>query len=849
MHGLTKRAWRKSGKLVTTSTPGRVYGGVIYNKKPAKPTVDTGGILGTKIPLQPTAGPISPTPGQSLGTKRRQKSPTSKLISEKDIVSYAEGLQEIISALVQKQLASLWNPESFAKMEKKSKVALVAGGDTNIQNKKSKTVPNDSAEVLQSSPEKELGKEKSVAAFAARAVEDLFGLETLEDIHTPQRVQRMAAGITGEQIRLANHRKEVVQGLLAFMRGEIERSVAPGTHVEKRNTQRQINAYVKKHGHAPKDFFELEPTAPANITPTIPLSTVDDVYTFWQLPKESAVAPNAGHDNQGQTRLVLSICLPTKAQPASRADWSWVSVDVGVDNKIVAQYIEGTVLLCLPTLQVRRNKLKASITIDKLSPKKVLDPRIVMSYDWGSKKLLTGALLWQDLDGVIRTSGPEHMFVFQARKYVAKDYQRQMRAQYLRAKIVKYQANMEGTTSLVEKARLGRKIEKYTEDAAHIDTKRRNANKELARLAACWVVSQALAYGAGMVVIENLDAMEPAFDKKQRNKLSQLIRGMLRDALKTACEQAGIIFGEVNPDYTSKICFTCGSWLKFKTAPNGKTGRAWAVCAQCGLSCDRDYNAAVNIGTRELRTPGTGKTRTYTGHEPNSYPGDLGGVQVKRIRHGQKIPSKRTSKIHKVRKIRVRTRAGAPVQPGRVEQNNIVANPGQTTKDSTAAVVPEVSATSTKNVTAKTSNAHNKSSKDKTQNSKPKPTPRPPKAGYQDPLRRKSRRSNSVCTVPRPGMRASALPVVHRWVRRTSSEAGPSSTAKPSENSASPSAQAAQPPPPASLETVRVQVRVLDGMRYAHRHSINATPVRLPRDDFELVGISDSVLSGLSNKV
>ena len=53
-------------------------------------------------------------------------------------------------------------------------------------------------------------------------------------------------------------------------------------------------------------------------------------------------------------------------------------------------------------------------------------------------------------------------------------------------------------------------------------------------------------------------------------------------------EAKGLI--EVNPKWTSKTCHKCGSIKADLTLKD----RVY-ICDECGLECDRDYNASINL--------------------------------------------------------------------------------------------------------------------------------------------------------------------------------------------------------------------------------------------------------------
>lgn len=64
--------------------------------------------------------------------------------------------------------------------------------------------------------------------------------------------------------------------------------------------------------------------------------------------------------------------------------------------------------------------------------------------------------------------------------------------------------------------------------------------------------------------------------------------------LKYKCENAGVWFEEVNEAYSTQTCSSCGSR---RNSPKGRSGlriREW-TCGGCGITHDRDINAAMNI--------------------------------------------------------------------------------------------------------------------------------------------------------------------------------------------------------------------------------------------------------------
>jgi len=70
---------------------------------------------------------------------------------------------------------------------------------------------------------------------------------------------------------------------------------------------------------------------------------------------------------------------------------------------------------------------------------------------------------------------------------------------------------------------------------------------------------------------------------------------MLKTMLDYKCAHAGIVFKEVNESYTTQTCSSCGALPESR--PKGLAGlgiREW-TCSACGVTHDRDVNAAKNI--------------------------------------------------------------------------------------------------------------------------------------------------------------------------------------------------------------------------------------------------------------
>ena len=71
--------------------------------------------------------------------------------------------------------------------------------------------------------------------------------------------------------------------------------------------------------------------------------------------------------------------------------------------------------------------------------------------------------------------------------------------------------------------------------------------------------------------------------------------GQLRAMLEYKSRWAGVVYMEINENYTTQTCSCCGAITA--NSPKGRAGlriREW-TCTGCGALHDRDINAAKNI--------------------------------------------------------------------------------------------------------------------------------------------------------------------------------------------------------------------------------------------------------------
>jgi len=100
----------------------------------------------------------------------------------------------------------------------------------------------------------------------------------------------------------------------------------------------------------------------------------------------------------------------------------------------------------------------------------------------------------------------------------------------------------------------------------------------------------------GVIAVEKLNVKGMVQNHCLAKSISDAAWSQFRIVLTSKAESAGREILAVNPAYTSQDCSGCGY------RPDGLEGRTkkklsdrWHLCPMCGLSLDRDTNAAVNI--------------------------------------------------------------------------------------------------------------------------------------------------------------------------------------------------------------------------------------------------------------
>jgi putative transposase len=92
-----------------------------------------------------------------------------------------------------------------------------------------------------------------------------------------------------------------------------------------------------------------------------------------------------------------------------------------------------------------------------------------------------------------------------------------------------------------------------------------------------------------VLVIEKLNTKKMLSNHRLAKSIADASWNMFRSVLTHKAESAGRIIMAVNPAYTSQDCSGCGNRAKKPLKER------WHFCPNCGLSLDRDTNAAINI--------------------------------------------------------------------------------------------------------------------------------------------------------------------------------------------------------------------------------------------------------------
>ncbi|MFD7257262.1 zinc ribbon domain-containing protein [Streptomyces sp. NPDC059874] len=424
-----------------------------------------------------------------------------------------------------------------------------------------------------------------------------------EGVRINDRIVRMAQEQAGRLLRSAKWRHDVTVGVLAALPAEparrtglewdaVRAAVPSGQHLPSsvvNSRTRQIAAFIKKHDRMPVGVFELESA------PTVARMLLLSACDAQQATIERTDEPG---------RALLRLQLPTRSDPRSYRDWTWVSCPINLPPTIPAGAV-----LHLPTLRTHQGRVRAELAYTHTGPKTARTGHTVaLGVDWGLNTLLSAGAARLHDDGRISTLGAGAMF--RTAGVLAKQHRLRRQGEHLHAKAHHYQLLVGGD----EQHALAGKLAVLSDECAYVSARRSNLNDALAWAAARWAVDQAIEAGASVIYVEDLRSMEACgMGRTMNTRLSQQVRGRIVDRMRHLAAETGIAVVTVPARNTSKHCPRCLTPLRHRKAPDRPTvpGWKWAICPNCSWQGDRDQGAWQRIAARGLTHQGkTGCDRT-----------------------------------------------------------------------------------------------------------------------------------------------------------------------------------------------------------------------------------------------
>lgn len=408
-------------------------------------------------------------------------------------------------------------------------------------------------------------------------------------IQVTDRVKRMAQEQAGRILRGTIWRARVVAGILETWPADpgdrtggewdaVRAAIPDGARLPSsiiRARTRQIATFRQRCGRTPQHLFDLEP--PPSISPVLPLAACDRQ----QFTLERCDEPN---------RVLLRVKLPTRPDPRTRRDWTWVAIPLTLPPTVPAH-----AHLHPPTLHVAADAVRADLTFTHPVPGARKNGHLVaLGVDWGLNTLLSAGVCRIDADGHITAAGSGGQF--RAAGILAKQHRLRRHGEALHAKAERYRALNGGG------ARLEAKLAVLAAEIDAVAARRTRLNGALAWAAARWTVDQAVAARATVIYVEDLRSMEArGMGRAVNTRLSQTVRGKILERVRHIAAESGIAVVTVPAKDTSRRCPHCLTVLRHRKAPD-RTEAAWkwAVCPGCGFQGDRDQGAWMRIAARGL---------------------------------------------------------------------------------------------------------------------------------------------------------------------------------------------------------------------------------------------------------
>ncbi|MEV0158421.1 zinc ribbon domain-containing protein, partial [Micromonospora sp. NPDC050686] len=417
---------------------------------------------------------------------------------------------------------------------------------------------------------------------------------TSAGVRVNDRIVRMAQEQAGRALRSVVWRADVTAGVLSTWpadprnrtaaQWEQVRQAIPGgqglpSSVIKSRT-RQAATFAKAKGRLPVDVFELEGS------PRIPR-----MLLLAACDRQQATIERSDTD---PARALLRVQLPTRADPRSYRDWTWVACPINLPPTVPA-----AAMLHLPTLRLTGG-VRADLAYSHSVPKaRRTGHTVALGVDWGLNTLLSAGALRLHEDGRVTALGAGGQF--RAAGVLAKQHRLRRLSERLHSKADHYQRLTGGD----EQHQLVGKHAVLRDEIRHVSQRRSNLNDALAWAAARWTVDQAITASATVIYLEDLRSMEAkGMGRTMNTRLSQQVRGKIIDRMRHLAAEAGVAVVTVPARNTSKHCPHCLTPLRHCKAPDQPTvaGWKWAICPHqsCGWQGDRDHGAWRRIAARGL---------------------------------------------------------------------------------------------------------------------------------------------------------------------------------------------------------------------------------------------------------
>ncbi|MCW3820864.1 hypothetical protein ONA91_41230, partial [Micromonospora sp. DR5-3] len=339
----------------------------------------------------------------------------------------------------------------------------------------------------------------------------------------------------------------------------MRRAVPGGEHLPSsiiKSRTRQAAKFLAVNGRLPVDVFELEGVP--RVAGMLLLAACD---------RQQATIERGDTDPR---RVLLRLQLPTRPDPRSYRDWTWVACPI-----ILPPTVPAGAVLHLPTLRVTGRQVRADMAYTHAVPKaRRTGHTVALGVDWGLNTLLSAGAVRLHEDGRITAVGAGGQF--RAAGILAKQHRLRRHGERLHAKADQYLRLIGGSPD----AHLSAKHEVLGAEIRHVSQRRTNLNAALAWAAARWAVDQAIAAAASVIYVEDLRSLEArGMGATLNTRLSQQVRGQIVDRMRHLAAEAGIAVVTTPARNTSKHCPQCLTPLQHRKAPDKPTtpGWKWAI--------------------------------------------------------------------------------------------------------------------------------------------------------------------------------------------------------------------------------------------------------------------------------